>query len=242
MSGRHSESMTFDADDRLSMNWPLFGLRLQCRAVTLRPVREADLGHLAATQPDDYEHDPRAEVIPGLDAAQHRVRLVYQDYWRSMGTWSPASWSLTFVVEYAGRVVGVQSLEAHDFLAVRTVDSGSWLTPAVRGRGIGVAMRMAVLGLAFDHLGAYAAVSSARRDNRASLGVSMRLGYRNNGTSLNASGRGLTELAHMRLTAADWRSSDQAGRVHVSGLEPCLPWFGLAQHVAPMDGTPPRSQ
>ncbi|MGH3302281.1 MAG: hypothetical protein ACRDOK_11465, partial [Streptosporangiaceae bacterium] len=34
--------------------WPLFGLRLHCRGVVLRPVTEADLPHLAAIQPDDY--------------------------------------------------------------------------------------------------------------------------------------------------------------------------------------------
>lgn len=221
--------MTHAPDDRLLVDWPLFGLRLHCGEVALRPVREADLEHLAAIQPDDYEHDPRAEVFQGFDAARHRTRLVYQDYWRSMGTWSPSSWSLAFVVEYEDQAVGVQSLEAEDFLAVRTVDSGSWLTRSVRGRGIGVAMRMAVLGLAFDHLGACAAVTSARRDNGATLGVSTHLGYRDNGVSLNASGQGLIELAHMRLTAADWQSSRQSGQVRVVGLEPCLPWFGLSQ-------------
>lgn len=60
-------------------------LRLQCSEVTLWPVREADLEHLAAIQLEDYEHDPGAEVFQGLDAARHRNRLVYQDHWRSIG-------------------------------------------------------------------------------------------------------------------------------------------------------------
>ncbi len=150
-----------------------------------------------------------------------------------MGTWSPASWSMAFAVEYEGGVVGVQSLVAEDFLSVRTVDTGSWLTRSVRGRGIGVAMRMAVLGLAFDHLTAQAAVTSARHDNGASRGVSKRLGYRDNGVSLNASGSGLIELAHMRLTIADWQASNLSRQVHASGLEPCLPWFGLTLPTAP---------
>ena len=211
----------------LQADWPLFGIRVRCGEITLRPVREGDLPHLAAIQPDDYEHDPRAEVFPGLDKAQHRARVVYQDYWRSMGTWSPSSWSLDFLVEYEARAVGVQSLEAENFLSLRTVDSGSWLVRSVRGRGIGVAMRMAVLGLAFDHLGAYAAVTSARRDNGASLAVSKHLGYRDNGVSLNASGSGLVELAHMRLTTEDWRASGRRAQVDVAGLAACLPWFGL---------------
>lgn len=86
--------MTDTPGERPLVDWPLFGLRLRSGGISLRPVREVDLAHLATIQPDDYEHDPRAETFQGLDAAQHRARLVYQDYWRSMGTWSPASWSL----------------------------------------------------------------------------------------------------------------------------------------------------
>lgn len=130
-------------------------------------------------------------------------------------------------------MVGIQSLEAEGFTAVRTVDSGSWLIHSVRGRGIGVAMRIAVLSLAFDHLGAHAAVTSARADNGASLGVSRHVGYRDNGVSLNASGSGLTELEHMRLTKSDWQASRWSSQVHVTGLEPCLPWFGLTRSSGP---------
>ena len=217
--------MTGSPDDPLLATWPLFGLRLRCGDVTLRPVRERDLAHLAALQPDDHEHDPRPEVFPWMDVRRHRSRLVHQEYWRSMGTWSPASWCLAFTVEHEGGVVGVQSIEADEFLALRTVDSGSWLVQEVRGRGLGVAMRTAVLGLAFDHLGARAAITSARRDNHASLGVSRHLGYRDNGVSLNASGSGVVELAHLRLTAEEWRASGRGAQVDVHGLAPCLRWF-----------------
>ncbi|HEY7431255.1 MAG TPA: GNAT family protein [Streptosporangiaceae bacterium] len=209
-------------------DWPLFGLRLRCREVTLRLVRESDLPHLAASRPDDYEHHPRAEMFDGLDPGENGRRLTCQEYWRSLGTWSPSSWCLDLAVEQDGAVVGVQSLEGEDFPVVRTVDSGSWLIPPVRGRGIGVAMRTAVLGLAFDHLGAVAAISSTTDDNAASLGVSRRIGYRDNGVSLNNSGHGPIELTHLRLTAGQWRASGLGRDVTVAGFEPCRPWFGLA--------------
>jgi RimJ/RimL family protein N-acetyltransferase len=152
----------------------LFGLRITCRVVALRLARESDLGHLADILPDDDDHDPRAQMFEWLSLRGNRERLVHQEYWPSLGTWSPTSWDLTMAVEYQDAVVGVQSLEAEEFPTLRTVDSGSWLVRSVRERGIGVTMRMAVLGLAFDHLGAVAAVTSAEPDNVASLGVSRR--------------------------------------------------------------------
>jgi RimJ/RimL family protein N-acetyltransferase len=208
-------------------DWPLFGLRLRCRDVRLRLVGERDLPHMAAIRPDDFDHHPRAEMFAELDRHQNLRRLTYQEFWRSLGTWSPSSWCLDLAVEYDGAVVGVQSLEADEFPVLHTVDSGSWLVPAVRGKGIGIAMRTAVLGLAFDHLGAVAAITSADSDNGASLGVSRRIGYRHNGVTLNDSGHGVIELTHLRLTAEEWRASGLGKEVTVTGLEPCRPWFGL---------------
>jgi RimJ/RimL family protein N-acetyltransferase len=207
--------------------WPLYDLRLHCRDVALRPVREEDLAHLAEVLPDDYELNPRAEHLSGLDAAIDRIRIFTQERWRAQGAWSPSAWCLYFAVEYGGQIVGEQALRANDFPVVRTVDSASWLIPAVRGRGIGVAMRMAVLGLAFDNLGARAAITSATADNGASLGVSRRIGYVDNGVSVNVGHNGAFELTHLRLTAPDWEASGLGEEVTVAGLGPSLAWFGV---------------
>ena len=88
-------------------------------------------------------------------------------------------------------------------------------------------MRTAALGLAFDHLGAVAAVSSAVPDNHASLGVSRRLGYVDNGISRTNSPAGVVDLQHLRLSRDVWLAAGHA--VEVTGLEPCLPWFGLQE-------------
>jgi RimJ/RimL family protein N-acetyltransferase len=209
-------------------DWPLTGLRLRCREVSLRPVTEADLATLAAMLPADFEQDPRLELFPGLSDAENQRRLFRQGYWKSLGTWSPSSWVLHFAVAYQGELVGVQTLEGEDFPVLRTVDSASWLVPGVRGRGLGVAMRTAVLGLAFDHLGAVAAVSSAVAGNKASLGVSRRIGYAENGVGLIAApGGAVAELRHFRLTAQGWRAAGHGRAVAVEGFAPCLPWFGL---------------
>lgn len=181
---------------------------------------------LADLLPPDYDQDPRLESFPGLSVAADQRRLFCQGYWRALGTWSPSSWVLHLAVEVSGRPVGVQTLEGDDFPALRTVDTASWLTPSVRGRGLGVAMRTAALGFAFSTLEAVAAVSSAVPENAASLGVSRRLGYEDNGVGLvSAPGGRVVELRHLRLTAATWRSARH--EVTVTGFEGCRPWFGL---------------
>jgi RimJ/RimL family protein N-acetyltransferase len=205
-------------------DWPIFDLLLRCRDVELRPVREADLPELAALEPDDYEMDPRLEMLPGLTDRQNRQRLFHQGYWKALGTWSPSSWVLHLAVRHAGRLVGVQTLEGDDFPVLRTVDSASWLIPEVRGRGLGVAMRTAALGLAFDHLGAVAAITSAREDNHASLGVSRRIGYRDNGVGFVAERSGRVLLRHLRLPVEEWTHGAEVTAAHV---DRCLAWFGI---------------
>ena len=208
------------------MEWPLFDLELRYAGVLLRAVRDEDLPPLCSALPDDVDLDPRAERFTGLAGDRDRRRVFAQGIWRSRGTWSPRSWNLDLVVEHGGELVGVQTVEGDDFPRLRTVDTASWLVPDVRGRGVGVAMRAAVLGLAFDHLGAVAAVSSAQVGNAASLGVSRRLRYLHNGVGLTDSPGGVVELRHLRLTRDRWLV--QQREVEVSGLDACRPWFGLS--------------
>ncbi|TWE10220.1 GNAT family N-acetyltransferase [Rudaeicoccus suwonensis] len=208
-----------------SAGWPFDGLRITTPTLTMRPVRDADLDALAAVFPDDAEQDPRSELIEGLSAHAQRIRLLRQGIWRNRGLWSPESWILDLSVLSAGEAVGIQTLEADGFARLRTVDTGSWLATSHRGRGIGIAMRTAVLALAFEHLGAVAAVTSAGSGNAASLGVSRHLGYRPNGVSLNDSGDRVVELTHLRLTRSEWPG---VGEVQVTGLAPCLPYFGIS--------------
>jgi RimJ/RimL family protein N-acetyltransferase len=206
------------------VDWPLFDLKLHCRGVELRALREDDLPYLASVLPDDVGHDPRLELFDDLTAAENERRLFCQSYWRALGSWSPSSWTLHFAVAYAGKLVGVQTLEGDNFPKLRTVDSASWLVPSVRGRGVGVAMRAAVLGLAFDHLGAVAAITSATVANAASLGVSRHLGYTDNGVGLILETGGVAQLQHLRLTKDQWAFGDE---VEVAQFGPCRRWFGI---------------
>jgi RimJ/RimL family protein N-acetyltransferase len=211
----------------MTSHWPLFALSLRTPDLELRPVTEADLPGLAARLPDDLELDPAATRFEGLPDSENRAMVVYQGYWRSLGTWRPEAWALTFVVSHRGEAVGCQTLEGEDFVRLRTVDSSSWLVPGARGRGWGVQARAAVLALAFGELGATAAVTSAWHDNGASLGVSRSLGYQPNGVSTHWRDDQGDEMAHLRLTRERWLGSPWPKRVEVRGFEPCRPFFGL---------------
>ena len=207
--------------------WPLFGLRLASPDLALRPMTEADLAAIADLLPDDLEQDPAATAYGVAGARVGRGIVSHQSYWKAYGTWRPDSWRLNFVVRAAGQIVGVQELEGNDFLTLRTVDTSSFLVPAVRGRGYGKQMRGAVLALAFGPLQAQAAITSAWHDNHASLGVSRALGYRPNGESLHARGTRVDVMKHMRLLRTDWLASGIGEHVLISGFEACRPLFGL---------------
>jgi RimJ/RimL family protein N-acetyltransferase len=207
------------------VEWPFYDLRLSCGEVVLRGVSDADLDPLLASLPDDLENDPRSERFALMDDVSDRRRIFAADIWKHRGTWSPRAWCLDLVVQVDGEPVGVQALEGDDFPTLGTVDSYSWLATRVRGRGLANLMRACILTMAFEHLGAVAAVSSARTDNPASLAVSRRLGYVDNGLSRTDTPSGVTELQHVRLTREQWQPGQWP--VEVTGLKPALAWFGL---------------
>ena len=207
--------------------WPLLDLRLTSGDLELTPLVEADLAEVVQLVPADLELNPNATRF-AVDDRTHRGVVVHQEYWRSYGTWSTQAWRFHLAVRRDGELLGLQELEGNEFPTLRTVDTSSWLVESARGAGIGKAMRRAVLALAFDHLGARAAITSAWHDNHASLGVSRSLGYRPNGESLLARGDGVDTLVHLRMTLEDWRSAGGAPDVTVTGVPEALPLFGLS--------------
>lgn len=208
--------------------WPMFDIRLHTPELELRHLTEADLATLVSILPPDVEQNPAATTYAGLDDARSRGVVVHQDYWRARGTWTPEAWELSFGVFLDGELLGYQGLEGDDFARLRTVDSSSFLAPGARGRDLGKQMRAAVLALAFGPLGAQFAITSAWHDNHASLGVSRALGYVDNGVTVHRRGDGTGEMLHLRLTRDTWSSSGWPEQVTVTGVDGCLPFFGLS--------------
>jgi RimJ/RimL family protein N-acetyltransferase len=204
------------------------GLRLQTPALELRWPSLDDLGALAELAALGV-HDPGVQpfLAAWTDASpDERALGTLQHHWSMWASWKPSAWSLEFVVVHDGVVVGTQSMGGRDFAVLREVHTGSWLGLDYQGQGIGSQMRAAVLHLAFEGLGAQQAVSEAFDDNQASLGVSRKLGYRDDGVEWYAVRGRPTLSRRLRLTRPDWQAA-RTVPVQIHGLGPCLPHFGV---------------
>ena len=207
--------------------WPLFGLRLRTDRLVLRLPTDDHLVHLMALAragihpPDEMPFGVAWSTIPS--PAFERSFMQY--HWAMRGQWSPDKWSLNLVTLFDGDPIGSQGIEAEAFGVNRTVLTGSWLGQAFQGRGFGTEMRAAVLGFAFDGLGARVAESSAFLDNAASNAVSRKLGYEPNGFGSLAPEGVARETQRFRMTEEVWRSRPRPA-LAIEGLEACREMFG----------------
>jgi RimJ/RimL family protein N-acetyltransferase len=211
-----------------SPHWPLSGLRLRTPRLELRWPTLADLDALGSLAADGV-HDPA--VMPFMVAwsdapPEDRARSTLQFHWFKWGSWSPSDWSLNLVAERDGAIVGTQGMDGTEFALTREVHTGSWVGRRYHGQGIGTEMRAAVLHLAFEGLNARYACSGAFEDNAASLAVSRKLGYADDGIEFTVvRGRAVT-TRRLRLDRDTW-AAHRSVPVEIIGLEPCLPGFGV---------------
>ena len=212
--------------------WPLFGLRLITPRLELRVVRDDDLPGLVDAALAGI-HDPTRMpfAAPWTDAPPDELRRNFVQYqWAQRASFRTDRWSVIFTVLRDGRPIGVQDMRATDFATRRTIESGSWLTRAEQGHGLGIEMRAALLSFAFDHLGAEVAESGAMTWNAASLGVSRRLGYRENGLARVVGRPGVVgEELRVRLARDEFIRPDWT--LLVDGAEPAC-----AQLLGTRDG------
>jgi len=207
--------------------WPLFGLRIRSERLVLRLPTDDDLLELMALAragihpPDEMPFGIAWSTIPSPGFE----RGFMQHHWSMRGSWSAAKWVLNLVTEFEGAPIGSQSIGAEGFAIHRTVSTGSWVGRGFQGRGFGTEMRAAVLGFAFDGLGARVATTSAFLDNAASNAVSRGLGYEPNGFGSLAPEGVARETQQFRMTAEGWWSRARPPLV-IEGLDACREMFG----------------
>lgn len=190
----------------LSDHWPLTALRLHTPDLELGWPTDEELALLADVAAGGV-HDPSFMpfYVPWTDASpKERARSVILHYWNRAGSFTVQAWRIGFVVFLDGRPIGVQNIHAEDFTVTREVHTGSWLGQRFHGRGYGTQMRAAVLAFAFAGLGAETARSGAYVDNHASLGVSRKLGYHDDGLNRRVVRGRLQVEQRLRIDRADW--------------------------------------
>jgi RimJ/RimL family protein N-acetyltransferase len=120
--------------------------------------------------------------FPWTDASDADLPSHYlQWWWRTLATFSVDAWELNLCVYGRAAWSAVQGVATRDFPTLRFGETGSWLGRRFQGRGIGTAMRRAFCALLFDELGFEFVTSAAFTDNPASIRVSQKVGYRENG-------------------------------------------------------------
>ena len=203
----------------LSSIWPLFDLRLATPRLQLRLITDQDIP-TAVDAARSGIHEPGKNPfstpwteLPDDELGPNMARW----YWRCRAELTPEAWTLLLGIWHEGRFIGCQDVGAKDFAALKTVTTGSWLTRAAQGRGLGREMRAAVVLWAFDWLGAEVAESEAAAWNGASLGVSRALGYELNGTTRAAWGTKVETLQHVRVTPHTFNRPDW--KLEVEGHE-----------------------
>ncbi len=172
-------------DPRLVEIFPVLGLRVACGPLELRSIGESEvLGLLEVARAGVHPPTWTPFAVPWTDAAEDELPLNYlQWWWRSMATWSRDAWDLNLAVLWNGELVGVQGVATRDFLTLRFGETGSWLGQRFQGLGIGTEMRRVMCTLLFDHLDFEFVTSAAFDDNLASLRVSEKVGYTQNGAT-----------------------------------------------------------
>jgi len=161
---------------------PLLGLRITAGPVELRGITDDLIGPLADLATDIHDPDFMPFGYPwSLAPAPDMPRNVAQYHWGKRASFSPAEWTADFAVFRHGELVGCQGFSTKDYLVVRGGETGSWLGRRFQGEGIGTAMRQVLCAFVFDHLDGRYITSSAFTDNPASLAVSRKTGYVDNG-------------------------------------------------------------
>jgi RimJ/RimL family protein N-acetyltransferase/N-acetylglutamate synthase-like GNAT family acetyltransferase len=205
---------------------PLTGLRLQTPRLELRLGTRSELrqlAELARAGIHPREEMPFAVAWTDNAASPRFVDDFVRFHEDTLGRWNRGRWTLNLLAFHDGRVVGTQSIGATQFRRRQTVETGSWLGQAWQRQGLGTEMRAAVLELAFRGLRAEVATSGALAGNEASLAVSRKLGYVDDGTGYLAPRGVRVREQKLRRARRGWRSPVP---VEIDGLEAVRSLFG----------------
>ncbi|MEM9515743.1 MAG: GNAT family N-acetyltransferase [Actinomycetota bacterium] len=208
-------------------HWPLFALRVTTARVELRYLDD-DLAESLVSLAANI-HDPAFVPFtvawtdfPEPQLQQEALRF----YWQSRAGTRPESWRLQFAVIVEGAPIGMCDLTAEHFPTLRQFETGSWLARDRQGSGIGTEMRRAALHLGFVGLDADYATTGAWHDNGPSLGVTRKLGYREEGRRRALRRNAPDELIGFRMDRAH-HDTIRRDDIELHGIAAAREFLGL---------------
>lgn len=213
-------------DPRLDDYFPPLGVHVTCGPLELRGIGTAEVLALIDVVRDGV-HAPEEMPFgfPWTDAPREEIPRNYlQWWWRELATWTPEAWSLNLCALWNGEVVGVQSVSTRDFPTVRYGETGSWLGRRFHGQGIGTAMRQAMCAFLFDELDFEFITSSAVLGNAASLRISEKLGYLDNGLDWSTPRHERVSMRRLLLLPEDFQRGDP---ITVEGADALRRFLGI---------------
>ena len=165
---------------------PLLGLRITAGPIELQGITDDLLGPLACLAAEGISSPGGPQFLTPWKAEppQDLPRFLAQYYWRLRADFFPDRWTAPLAVLWDGELAGVQELFGDKYLVNRSTETGSWLARRFQGQGIGTAMRQVIAAFAFDQLDAKHVTSAAFTDNPASVSVSRKVGYTENGIDI----------------------------------------------------------
>ncbi len=218
--------MTDDFDSLVKI-WPITGLRIQAGDLEMRwPDDELLLEVARVAVRGVHEPDAMPFAFPWTRGTPLEVaRNVLTYNWSARRRIDPHDLLLEFAVLVDGEVVGTQGGTGKDWGVLRELETGSWLGLEFHGLGIGTRMRVLMLHLLFEGLGAAEITSSAMQDNPASNAVSRKAGYEPDGVLRVVSDGRAVRLNRWRITRERWESLREeharilGAPVEMSGVE-----------------------
>ncbi|WP_296198318.1 GNAT family protein [uncultured Microbacterium sp.] len=211
----------------LASIWPPAGLRVSAGDLELRWPSDADLVALAGLAAEGvHDADRMPFTIPWTRGTPDEIaRSVLSYQWSVRGEVGSKKLRLELAVVRGGEIVGMQGAGGSDWAVLREAETGSWLGRRFHGQGIGTRMRVLMLHLLFEGLGAEHVTSAAMLDNPASTRVSEKTGYELDGLQRFVRDGEPVTARRFRLTRERWEQVRAANErmlgapLHLEGVD-----------------------
>ncbi|MDE0572478.1 GNAT family N-acetyltransferase [Demequina sp. B12] len=193
-------------DPDLARLWPAAALSVRAGDLELRWMDDALLLDVADLAGQGIHADGATPfTVPWTQGTPDQVArnaLTYQ--WSARNQVSPQVLVLELAVLRDGKPVGVQAAHSTNWAVLKEAETGSWLGLDYHGQGIGTRMRIMMLALMFDGLGAAHITSAAYDDNGPSNAVSRKAGYQPDGLLRDVRQGEAAILNRWRMTRERW--------------------------------------